>query len=201
VFHGQAQRALQSPDRQRCQESFIMNRILQNLLALGACLALVFFSVQPLSARRVPDLRSAGGAYLYDLERAIYLFTNAVRQRYGLPALTWDNSLRDVARAHSADMLVRHYFSHVSPEGRSPQERVLAACRTPLSLTGENLWMGAGRQTADTKQLARIIVDSWMSSPGHRQNLLHPDFTDIGVGVASNGREVQVTQMFGRHRQ
>jgi uncharacterized protein YkwD len=40
-----------------------------------------------------------------------------------------------------------------------------------------------------------------MSSPGHRKNLLHPDFTDIGVGVATNGREVMVTQVFIRHRQ
>jgi uncharacterized protein YkwD len=98
-------------------------------------------------------------------------------------------------------MLVRNYFSHVNPEGRSPHDRILSGCRFPLSMTGENIWMGSGRHTGVTRQLARIIVDNWMSSPGHRTNLLQPQFTDIGVGVATNGKDIQVTQAFIRHQQ
>ena len=56
--------------------------------------------------------------------------------------------------------------------------------------------MGSGYPAGDVRQLARIVVDNWMSSPGHRSNLLHPGFTDIGVGVAASGREVRVTQAF-----
>jgi uncharacterized protein YkwD len=106
-----------------------------------------------------------------------------------------------VARGHSADMLVRHYFSHNSPEGSSHDDRIRAGCRLNMDMTGENIWMGTGRQNTNTRQLARSIVDNWMSSPGHRSNLLHPEYTDIGVGAATNGKEVQVTQVFIRHRQ
>lgn len=176
-----------------------MYRIARTMLVLGACLGLMLSPAQGLGAKRLPTLRSLGGSYLYDLERAVYQFTNEVRQRNGLSTLTWETSLRDLARAHSADMLLRNYFSHVSPEGRSPHQRILAGYRFPLSMTGENIWMSAGRQAGDTRQLARIIVASWMSSPGHRKNLLHPDFTDIGVGVATDGRTIQVTQVFVRH--
>lgn len=178
-----------------------MSRIKNRIIVLAASLALVLSLAQGLGAKRAPGLQSVGGSYLPDLERAIYQFTNEVRQRNGVPTLTWENSLREVARAHSADMLVRNYFSHVNPEGRSPHERILAGCRYPLSMTGENIWMGSGRQTGDIRQLARIIVDNWMSSPGHRKNLLRPEFTDIGVGVAANGKNVQVTQVFIRHQQ
>ena len=174
-----------------------MSKTLKKVVVFGVCLPLFLAAAQSLSAR-VP---TAGVSYLPELERAIYHFTNEVRQRNGVPPLTWDNSLRDVARAHSADMLVRNYFSHNSPEGRTPHDRIRAGCRYPLSMTGENIWMGTNYQARDIRQLAHIIVDNWMSSPGHRTNLLHPQFTDIGVGVAANGKEVQVTQAFIRHQQ
>jgi uncharacterized protein YkwD len=178
-----------------------MSLIAKRVIVLGACLALMLSLVQGLEAKRIPSLQSVGGSYLPDLERTIFQYTNEVRQRNGLPTLTWENSLRDVARAHSADMLIRNYFSHENPDGRTPTDRIRAGCRLNMTMTGENIWMSNGRQSGDTRQLARHIVDNWMSSPGHRSNLLHPGFTDIGVGVATNGRQVQVTQVFIRHQQ
>jgi uncharacterized protein YkwD len=174
-----------------------MSRIVRKVIVLGVCLALILGVAQSLIAR-VP---TAGISYPFELERAIYRFTNEVRQRNGVPPLTWDNSLRDVARAHSADMLVRNYFSHNTPEGGSPHDRIRAASRFPVSMTGENIWMGSNYPAGDPRQLARIIVDNWMSSPGHRKNLLHPEFTDIGVGVAASGKEIRATQVFVRHQQ
>ena len=174
-----------------------MTRILKSMPVLGACLTLILALAQASSAR-VP---SAGIPYSFELERAIYRLTNEVRQKNGVPTLTWENSLRDVARAHSADMLARNYFSHNSPEGRTPNDRIQAHCPISLTMSGENIWMGSNYQNRDIRQLARTIVDNWMSSPGHRLNLLHPEFTDIGVGVATNGMDVQVTQIFIRHRQ
>jgi uncharacterized protein YkwD len=177
-----------------------MSLIGKRVIVLGACLALLLSLAQVLSAKRLPSLQSVAGSYLPDLERTIFQYTNEVRQRSGVPPLTWENSLRDVARGHSADMLVRHYFSHNSPEGSTPQQRILAGCRLNITGTGENIWMGTN-QRGDTRQLARHVVDNWMSSPGHRSNLLQPEFTDIGIGAATNGKEVQVTQVFIRHRQ
>jgi uncharacterized protein YkwD len=171
----------------------------KRVIVLGACLVLLLSLAQGLGAKRIPSLQSVGGSYLPDLERTIFQYTNEVRRRHGVAPLTWENSLRDVARAHSADMLARHYFAHKSPEGSTPQQRILAGCRLKITGTGENIWMGTN-QRGDSRQLARIIVDNWMASPGHRSNLLQPEFTDIGVGAATNGREVQVTQAFIRHR-
>ena len=173
-----------------------MSRLVKRLIILGACLAFMMAVARSMEAR-VP---AAGISYPYELERAIFRFTNEVRQKNGFAPLIWDNSLRDVARGHSADMLVRNYFAHETPEGRTPHERIVAAYRSPLSMTGENIWMSKNRTPTDFRQLARIIVDNWMSSPGHRSNLLNPKFTDIGVGVATNGTEIQVTQAFIRRR-
>jgi uncharacterized protein YkwD len=174
-----------------------MIRIAKKLIVLGACLALMLALAQTLGAR-APTMRVS---YVPELERAVFQFTNEVRKRNGVAPLTWENCLRVVARTHSADMLVRNYFSHNSPEGRTPFERIRAGCRFPMSMAGENIWMGSGYQAREVRQLARIIVDSWMSSPGHRKNLLHPDYSDIGVGVAASGKEVRVTQAFLRHGQ
>lgn len=172
----------------------------KRVTVLFACLFLLLSLTQGLSAKRLPSLQSVGGSYLPDLERTIFQYTNEVRRRNGVPPLTWETCLRDVGRAHSADMLARHYFSHNSPEGSTPDQRIRAGCRlNNITMTGENIWMGTN-QRGDTRQLARHVVDSWMSSPGHRSNLLRPEFTDIGIGVASNGKEVQVTQAFISHR-
>ena len=93
-----------------------MSRIWSKILVMGAGLALILAVAQALGAR-VP---TAGVSYLPELERAIFHFTNEVRQKNGFSTLTWENCLRYVARAHSADMLVRNYFEHNSPEGRTP---------------------------------------------------------------------------------
>lgn len=177
-----------------------MNLTVKRVIILGVCLALMLSLVQGLSAKRLPSLQAAGGAYQPDLERAIFQYTNEARRKNGVAPLTWENCLRDVGRAHSADMLARHYFSHQSPEGSTPDQRIRGGCRlNNITWTGENIWMGTN-QRGDTRQLARHIVDNWMSSPGHRSNLLRPEFTDIGIGAAANGKEVQVTQAFISHR-
>jgi uncharacterized protein YkwD len=178
-----------------------MRLIGKKAIVLGACLAFFLALTQGLHARRPPSPQSVHVSYLSELERAIYHYTNEVRQRNGVATLTWENSLRDVARAHSADMLVKDYFSHVNPEGQSFKDRILAGCSLPMTMMGENIWMTTGRQHEDTRQLAQNIVDSWMSSPGHRANLLQPEFSDMGVGAAVSGNNIKVTQVFIRHRE
>jgi uncharacterized protein YkwD len=177
-----------------------MNRIPPRLVFLGVCLALILVGVRMPDAGPRYGPRSADISYLGELERAIYRLTNEVRKKHALSPLTWESSLGGVARAHSADMLHRNYFSHQSPDGRSPHDRILSGYPSGLSMSGENIWSGTGHDPGDTPRLARIIVDNWLSSPGHRQNLLNPQFTDTGVGVAARGRDVRATQVFVRHR-
>ena len=178
----------------------MMKRIVPGLVVCVVCLALVLLMAQALGAQWRSRGSTARVSYLYELERKIYRLTNEARRKHGAPSLTWETSLRDIARAHSVDMLRGNYFSHMSPDGRSPHDRIRSGYPFGLSSTGENIWMGTGHDPGDTTRLARIIVNNWMSSAGHRQNLLNPEFTDIGVGVAARGNDVRATQVFVRTR-
>lgn len=177
-----------------------MSRIARNLVIAGLCLVLILLGSPGLDAQWRGGARSGRVSYLYNLERQIFRLTNEVRRRHGVPSLTWESSLRKVARAHSADMLRRNYFSHLSPTGQTPHQRICAGYPFPLSMSGENIWSGTGHQARDPSRLARLIVNNWMSSAGHRENLLNPKFTDIGVGVAAQGRDIRATQVFVRTR-
>jgi uncharacterized protein YkwD len=176
------------------------SRIVPRLVVLGVGLALILLMAQALGAQWRSRGSTARVSYLYELERQIYRLTNAARRKHGVPSLTWETSLRNVARAHSVDMLRQNYFSHTSPDGRSPHKRIRSGYPFPVSNTGENIWMGTGHDPGNTSRLAHIIVNNWMSSAGHRENLLNQAYTDIGVGAAVQGRNIRVTQVFVRTR-
>ena len=138
--------------------------------------------------------------YLKDVEYQVFELTNEVRQEHHLMPLTQDFTLIDIARAHSDDMLERQYFSHVSPDGQSFKDRVVPAYSRSLARAGENIWGGHGYDYSDSNLIARVIVDSWMASPGHRANILNPDFNYLGVGVSVMGKEIRATQNFIQRR-
>ncbi|MCX5059840.1 CAP domain-containing protein [Streptomyces sp. NBC_00452] len=115
--------------------------------------------------------------------------TNRERARAGLPPLAGDPLLATAAQAHSADMVARSFYSHTSPEGTQPWDRAAAAGARRRSI-GENIACGQ-RSPAE-------VVDGWMNSPGHRANILKPDFTHIGIGFAGGGPAgTYWTQLFG----
>jgi uncharacterized protein YkwD len=58
--------------------------------------------------------------------------------------------------------------------------------------------MGSGQNPGDPHRLAGTIMATLMASPGHRQNILDPRYSHLGVGVAARGREVRATQVFGQ---
>jgi uncharacterized protein YkwD len=178
----------------------------QSLLLAG--LAALLLAADEAPAQRMKRLRerpeALAGAelrYLKEVEQGMYRLTNELRRRHGLPVLTRDQSLNRVARAHSEDMVRRQYVNHVSPEGRTPQERLASGCPYALTLTGENIWGAQGTHPLETTRLARIIVDTWMSSSGHREAMLQQEFTDTGVGVVAAGQTVRATQVFAAIRQ
>lgn len=169
------------------------------------CLAAVLVTVltaMPSAAQRLKRYHSRpearGIVFLTNVEKGIYKLTNDVRRKNGLPALTNERALCGIARKHSEDMLTRKYFSHVDPDGKAPHERIIRDYPYPLQATGENIYGCDGSEPLETDLLARIMVDSWMSSPGHRQNILNPAFTDIGIGVAAFGKQIRATQVFGQ---
>ncbi|MEV0476641.1 CAP domain-containing protein, partial [Streptomyces prunicolor] len=98
-----------------------------------------------------------------------------------LPAL-------DHREAHT-DMVARAFYSHTSPDGSQPWDRAAAAGARRRTI-GENI--ACGQRTATE------VVEGWMNSPGHRANILKPDFTHIGIGFAGGGQMgTYWTQLFG----
>lgn len=138
----------------------------------------------------------AGIQSLPEVEMEVGRLTNEYRRQQGLPPLTADFNLVEASRQHSSDMLARGFFSHHNPEGRSFMERLPPAYGARISQSGENIWTGSGYSPFNPQTLARMIINSWISSPGHCKNILTPGFTHLGVGVAAWGREVRATQVF-----
>ena len=56
--------------------------------------------------------------------------------------------------------------------------------------------MPPATMSAKIQQVAKEIVDDWMSSPGHRENILDPRFTHLGVGVSARNHTIRATQEF-----
>ena len=142
-----------------------------------------------------------GVKYLEKVEDLIFDLTNQARRAQGLSPVARDAELRNVARAFSNDMLVRRYFDHTTPEGLSFDERLGNHYRHWVKSMGENIWSGSGYDPRKTQELAREIVNDWLNSPDHRENLLAPDYTHLGVGVSASHDRIRATQEFvGRFR-
>ncbi len=121
--------------------------------------------------------------------------TNRARQETsGMPPLSENLSLNEIAKQRLDDMLRKQYFAHVSPSGDSASE---VAQRTGYAYKylGENLVMGYFA-TVDK------MVQTWMQSPSHRKNILTDKCSEIGVAVGKgvmDGDEVWVgVQIFGQ---
>ena len=170
--------------------------------ALATVISLVvLFSWVPASAQwsgqSGRQLQPAPRVRLFSLmgvEEALFAMTNDVRRRQGLPLFLKDESCRNAARAHSADMFIRNYFAHKDPDGRSVKERLPA--NPALRHWGENIWTGRGYDPRQIQHLAQVIMSGWMNSPGHRKNILSPEYTHLGIGVITNNQEVKATQVF-----
>jgi uncharacterized protein YkwD len=109
---------------------------------------------------------------------AILCLLNVERAKRGLSGLRYNGVLELSSQRHSEDMAARDFFEHDTPDGVDPQARIEAAGYAG-SWTGENLYVGTGFEATPVRALR-----SWMKSPGHRANILRPQFTEVGVGIA-----------------
>ena len=132
---------------------------------------------------------AAGGAPAKNVtaENLVVKLTNAQRAQHGCSALRMDVHLRTAAREHSADMRVRHYFEHDSPDGKTPWDRIKAAGYSQAG--AENIAMGY--------PTAQAVVTGWMNSPGHRANILNCSLKAVGIGVEYGQGGPWWTQDFG----
>lgn len=153
------------------------------------------------------------------LEARIHELTNSQRLQNGLSTLSYDTFLADIARGHSWDMVERNFFEHMNPDGDSARDRGDAAGYPCIRVIGqytysgisENLYMGhrasayytnaSGAITSydwrTLEDIAQVTVNGWMESPGHRENILAPQISYEGIGIAFGPDDkVYATQNF-----
>ena len=121
--------------------------------------------------------RATSGLRSVDQVRAEMLAAvNAQRRKAGVPPLRMSLDLQQSAQAHAEDMLARGYFAHKSPSGTTVRERARKAGYA---------WRAIGENIAEGQTSVQEVMTTWMDSPGHRQNILSPDFRDLGIGLVT----------------
>lgn len=140
-------------------------------------------------------MATAGLANAADITTETVLATmNLRRAAAGLGPLRIDSRIARAADDRMRDMEEQAYWAHISPEGRAPFEW-LKPRGYAYSYAGENL--ASGFETAE------ILVESWMESKGHRDNIVSPLFVDCGVSILEGstvGRSIgkSIVVMFAR---
>jgi uncharacterized protein YkwD len=123
-----------------------------------------------------------------EAERELLILVNRDRTAAGLEPVERDARLQEVARAYSREMVRTGEVVHVSSKSGAALDRVRAARVSPLpSILAENL----GRAFS-----TREVENAFMGSPGHRANVLNPDVTHVGIGVAAGPTEGGSTPLF-----
>lgn len=125
------------------------------------------------------------------VERLVAEEINEIRAEENLSRLEPRPAVITVARDHSRDMDERGYFDHVNPDQETPQDRIDDAgvdCAV-----GENIaqmWYEpalpdgyAAQGLTSEAEVAEALVEGWMESPGHRENILTPGYESHGIGV------------------
>jgi uncharacterized protein YkwD len=107
-------------------------------------------------------------------EQQILDLTNILRIRHKLETVQWDEEISEVARGHSKDMYETKNFSHTSEIFGELSDR-LEAADVFYQLAGENI--------AANYIDGPAVVEGWLNSKGHRETLLHEEYTHLGVGV------------------
>ena len=126
----------------------------------------------------------------------VVVLVNQQRVANGCGEVSTDERLRQAAQNHSQDMALNDYFSHTSLDGSTPWDRIIAQGYS-FSEAGENI--AAGYSSPES------VVNAWMNSQGHRENILNCNFLHIGIGyyyLENDTGNVNYyhywTQVFGR---
>lgn len=137
-----------------------------------------------------PTAEPAADTYSSDFGSSILSLVNSHRSSAGTASLKYASSLQKAADIRAMECL--DSFSHTRPNG-SDAHTVLAEYGISFTAFGENLFKATGMGNVS----AEFVVEQWMESPGHRQNIMQEMFTHMCIGVASKGDELYVVQLFG----
>ena len=126
------------------------------------------------------------------IEQRAFEMTNAARRENGLRPLLWDPELCRMARQHSEQMVRLNFFSHETPDGQRMTDRARALGIGHFHMLGENIAYNQGFQDPGA-----FAVAGWMTSPGHRANILNTQFQQSAIGVfVAPDHTVYFTQEF-----
>lgn len=119
--------------------------------------------------------------------------TNRERTKNGLEPLVYNQQLSEAAKLKADHMFINNYWAHFSPKGDTPWEFIKQS-GYEYEYAGENL--------AKNFLYSQNVVDAWMKSPTHRENILRPEFSEVGFavenGVLQGEETTLVVQMFGK---
>jgi uncharacterized protein YkwD len=123
------------------------------------------------------------------IEKKIFELLNKERQKQGLAILRLSEPLTLLARKHCQDMAAHENLSHLSSSGEDYTDR-LVEDGFYFKKNGENV-------ARSDSFSAELIQEGFMKSPGHRENILDPDFEEVGIGtICSEKKAYYVTQDF-----
>ncbi len=158
--------------------SEVLQKDLANVFGGAAEETLNFLTVEPQSNTSVSlGFTTTKGVVDTQAEQQLLSMVNSEREKRGIASLTLDSSLQQLARNYAQEMLSGGYFSHYTPEGLSPFDRMNNA-HIVFTYAGENLAFSANVQLA---------MQGLMNSPGHKANILSTNYHKIGIGVIDAG--------------
>jgi uncharacterized protein YkwD len=118
--------------------------------------------------------------YLNAYEKSTYELHNQTRASNGLATLCVHEALTQAAQYHSQDMIDKGYFSHNSYDGESYSARLERFGYDSYEEVGENIAWGTG-----TNAYPDSTFQSWMNSSEHQENILSPNYREVGIGTAT----------------
>lgn len=184
-------------------------------IATSVFIVVLGLSYEDAGARRQKPQPTVEAA---DLATRIHALINRERKKHRLKTLDWSKDLAQISEKHSRDMEMRNYLSHSSPEGQGFIDRYRQAGYVCEIQSGSIIYQGAEnialshlynssiiedgvvyRNWNSTQDIAQRTVSGWMKSPGHRKNILAPQWRQEGIGVRiepSPGHKIYITQNF-----
>ena len=138
----------------------------------------------------VPTVASAESADASDFGGDVLALVNSYRNAAGLSSLKYSSAMQKAADTRAKECASS--FSHTRPDG-SKAYTALTERGVSFTAFGENIFAASGMSSVS----AEYVVEQWMASQGHRDNILRDGFTHMCIGVASQDDEVYVVQLFG----
>lgn len=138
-------------------------------------------------------------AQIATLKARLFVLVEEERRKLNMGAkpLAIDAELTAAAQVHSDDMAKKRSFDAMNPDGNLAVNTLLTDPKfrgyVAENAAAQYFTPGYG---IDPENMARIFVDIWLNSPGHRSNLSYPGFERTGIGVAVNGDTVYAAELF-----